>query len=93
MVLIGLMGSGKSTIGHRLAQSLDWAFATQTKKLSVQRARISLILKEGEAGFRKREHQALAEALERPNQILSTGGGVVELPPKTAIYCKKLELR
>ena len=82
MVLIGLMGSGKSTIGHRLAQSLDWAFCDTDKEIERSTgADIPWIFeKEGEAGFRKREHQALAEALQRPNQILSTGGGVVELP-------------
>lgn len=81
MVLIGLMGSGKSTIGHRLAQSLDWAFCDTDKEIERSTgADIPWIFeKEGEAGFRKREHQALAEALERPDQILSTGGGVVEL--------------
>lgn len=76
------MGSGKSTIGHRLAQSLDWAFCDTDKAIVASTgADIPWIFeKEGEAGFRRREHTALVDALTLTNTIVSTGGGIVELP-------------
>ena len=82
VVLIGPMGSGKSTIGHRLAQSLDWAFCDTDKAVEAcTGADIPWIFeKEGEAGFRRREHQALVDALARKHSVISTGGGIVELP-------------
>ena len=81
VVLLGLMGSGKSTIGNRLAQSLDWAFCDTDHEIEKSTgADIPWIFeKEGEAGFRKREHTALCEALGRREAVISTGGGIVEL--------------
>ncbi|MGB0957090.1 MAG: shikimate kinase [Litorivicinus sp.] len=75
------MGSGKSTIGYRLAQSLDWAFCDTDKQIEIATgADIPWIFeKEGEAGFRRRERTALLAALSDPRTVLSTGGGVVEL--------------
>lgn len=86
VVLVGLMGSGKSTIGFRLAQSLDWAFCDTDRDIEASTgADIPWIFeKEGEEGFRKREHQALLDALERSNTVISTGGGIVELPENRA---------
>lgn len=74
------MGSGKSTIGHRLAQSLDWAFLDTDQWIEqTTGADIPWIFeKEGEAGFRKREVTALAQALEKPRQVIATRGGIVE---------------
>lgn len=76
------MGSGKSTIGHRLAQSLDWAFCDTDKAIEASTgADIPWIFeKEGEEGFRRREHQALLEAIRQPHTVVSTGGGIVEWP-------------
>jgi len=81
VVLLGLMGSGKSTIGNRLAQSLDWAFCDTDREIERSTgADIPWIFeKEGEAGFRRREHAALCDALLKTNTVISTGGGVVEL--------------
>lgn len=80
MVLVGLMGSGKSTIGFRLAQSLDWAFCDTDREIErLTGADIPWIFeKEGEQGFRLREQQVLQRALTEPGQVISTGGGVVE---------------
>jgi shikimate kinase len=86
IVLVGPMGSGKSTIGYRLAQSLDWAFCDTDKQIEeATGADIPWIFeKEGEAGFRRRERTALLDSLGRRGSIVSTGGGVVELAENRA---------
>ena len=66
------MGSGKSTIGFRLAQSLDWAFCDTDREIErLTGADIPWIFeKEGEQGFRLREQQVLQRALTEPGQVI-----------------------
>lgn len=82
VVLIGPMGSGKSTVGHRIAQSLDWAFFDTDRWIEDSTgADIPWIFeKEGEAGFRRRETLALETAMNQSRCVVSTGGGIVERP-------------
>lgn len=79
LVLIGPMGAGKTTIGRRLAQALGLPFVDLDERIvSDCGASIALIFDlEGEAGFREREHRALAEALAGPPMVLATGGGAI----------------
>lgn len=77
--LVGMMASGKSTIGRRLASMLDLGFE-DTDQLVESRAGADIAWifdMEGEAGFRKREHAALADATARSGIVLATGGGAV----------------
>ena len=77
--LIGPMGAGKSTIGRRLAASLDKEFVDADHALE-QRTGVDIPLifeLEGEAGFRKRESELLATLVMREGIVLATGGGVV----------------
>ena len=77
--LIGPMGAGKSTLGKRLARSLQLAYCDCDEEL-IQRtgASISLIFDvEGEQGFRDREASLLDELTQRDNLVLATGGGIV----------------
>lgn len=79
LVLVGPMGSGKSSIGQRLARRLGLAFVDADEALERQTgARIPLIFElEGEAGFRARERALLAELCEGQGQVIATGGGAV----------------
>ncbi len=79
IILIGPMGSGKSTIGNILAKNLSRDFLDSDhfieKRTGVDVARIFDI--EGEEGFRERESKALKELLSRNNRVIATGGGSV----------------
>jgi len=75
--LIGFMGSGKSTIGSRLAQKLGYAYVDMDHLIE-ETAGMTIpgIFKEhGEDVFRKWEHDILLEVCRRRNIVVSTGGG------------------
>lgn len=77
--LIGPMGSGKTTIGKRLAKLLGLTFIDCDHELErLTGASVSLIFDiEGEAGFRQRESHLLDELSSRTGVLIATGGGVV----------------
>ncbi len=77
--LIGPMGAGKTSIGRRLAAALGMPFIDLDQAIE-ERSGASIALTfdiEGEAGFRRREREMLAELVERRGIVLSTGGGAV----------------
>lgn len=73
------MGSGKSTIGKRLAQAIDVEFLDSDKEIEKHTgASIPLIFElEGESGFRHREAQMIDELTRRHSIVLATGGGSI----------------
>jgi shikimate kinase len=77
IVLVGLMGAGKSTIGRRLAQKLDLTFVDADAEIeqaagkSVQ----DIFRDHGETSFREGERRVIARLLESGPQVLATGGG------------------
>lgn len=78
VVLVGMMGSGKTSVGRRLAKVLGWPF--QDADWAIEDAAgtsISNIFAEiGEVEFRKRERQVIARVLDdRQRQVLALGGG------------------
>ena len=77
--LIGLMGTGKTTVGRQLARKLKMEFFDSDRVIEERTgADIPLIFeKEGEAGFRKREVAIIDELTQKQNIILATGGGAV----------------
>jgi len=79
LVLVGPMGAGKSSIGRRLAERFGLAFVDADAFIEQRTgASISAIFDHvGEAGFRERERQALAELLAGSGQLVATGGGAV----------------
>ena len=83
VVLIGFMGSGKTTVGRALADLTGWAFADTDDEI-VQNAGGAtipeLFARDGEAAFRDREAQAVQTVCMRENQIIATGGGAVLRP-------------
>lgn len=79
VILVGLMGAGKTAVGKVLARLLDKAFFDTDHEIErVTGVRISHIFEiEGEAGFRAREHKMIADLLTQENILLATGGGAV----------------
>ena len=79
LYLVGLPGAGKSTLGRQLARRLGERFVDCDHELEARTgAPIPTIFEiEGEAAFREREMQTLAELALLDNIVLSTGGGVV----------------
>ena len=82
LFLVGPMGAGKSTIGRQLSKRLKMAFRDSDHEIQKRTGvDIPLIFElEGEAGFRKREHDIIDELTLLPNIILSTGGGAIMDP-------------
>jgi len=79
IVLVGLSGSGKSTVAHALAQRLGWD-ATDTDDLLAARAGKPIpriFAEDGEPAFRALETAALTDACRVPHRVVATGGGVV----------------
>jgi shikimate kinase len=77
--LIGLMGSGKSTLGRVLARRLHREFVDMDALIESRTgACVSLIFDiEGEAGFRARERALVAELSQKTGLVVATGGGVI----------------
>ena len=79
IVFIGPMGSGKSTIGRRVADRMSMDFVDCDKELEERLGvEVGLIFDiEGESGFRERETRMLSELCNRKGTVIATGGGVV----------------
>lgn len=80
--LVGLPGSGKSTVGRQLARRLSLPYADADHAIE-QRLGCSIrdfFEREGEDAFRDVEEQVLDELTQRPSLVLSTGGGAVLRP-------------
>ncbi len=77
IVLVGLMGSGKSAIGRRLAARLGMDFVDADAEIETAAGlSINDIFEvHGEAAFRDGERRVIARLLSKPPHILATGGG------------------
>lgn len=79
LYLIGLMGAGKTTIGRLLAKHFSRPFFDSDHEIEARTGvKVPVIFEiEGEAGFRQRESQVIAELTGRQRIVLATGGGAV----------------
>jgi shikimate kinase len=77
--LTGFMGSGKSTVGRRLAERLGAPFIDLDEEIE-RRAGMTvreIFERHGELAFRQMEHEALRATLELPDVVVATGGGTM----------------
>ncbi|HEY0271031.1 MAG TPA: shikimate kinase, partial [Sphingomonas sp.] len=77
IVLVGLMGVGKSTVGRRLAGRLHLPFADADREIE-QAAGLSIpdiFARYGEQGFRDGERRVIARLIDGRPKVIATGGG------------------
>ncbi|MSQ30597.1 MAG: 3-dehydroquinate synthase [Dehalococcoidia bacterium] len=79
IVLVGLSGVGKTTIGKALAERLGWPFIDTDEMVLAREGRTAaaLIIERGEAAFRRVEEVIVVEAARRAPVVIATGGGVI----------------
>lgn len=79
VILVGYRGSGKTSVGRRLAQRFGWSFVdTDDRVEAAAGMSISAIFAQrGESAFRQLESEALAAAARERRQVISVGGGAV----------------
>ena len=80
IILVGMMGAGKTTVGRMLAGRLGWAHLDSDAQVEAATGRTvpELFADHGEAAFRAEESRVLAEALSGPDPVVvSAAGGVV----------------
>jgi 3-dehydroquinate synthase len=77
VVLVGFMGSGKSTVGRMLAERTNRSFVDLDDDIAADAGRsiAEIFADEGEAGFRQREAHSLRRALDKEDVIVAAGGG------------------
>lgn len=77
IVLVGFMGSGKSSVGPLLARALDWDFADVDACVEAEEGRsvARIFAESGEPRFREAEERVAAGFLARDGVVLAVGGG------------------
>jgi len=77
LVLVGMMGAGKTTVGRRLASRLGRQFLDSDEEIekAAQMTIPDIFEKRGEAEFRAGETRVIARVLKQDNVVLATGGG------------------
>ena len=82
IILVGPMGSGKSAVGKQLARALGLEFVDSDSEIE-KRTGVDIAYifeREGEAGFRQREREVIAELTALGRRVIATGGGAVLAP-------------
>ncbi len=87
LVLVGLMGAGKTNIGRRLAQRLGLAFVDADSEIEAAAGETieEIFERRGEAVFREGERKVIARLLGNPVHVLATGGGAFMDPETRAL--------
>jgi shikimate kinase len=82
IILIGFMGTGKTSTGRLLASRLGYSFIDTDHKIEVdhQITIKAMFAKYGEVHFRKKESETIQKVAKYRNVVISTGGGVVLNP-------------
>ena len=77
LVLVGLMGAGKSTVGRRLAKKIGWRFVDSDEEIEAAAGCSvdDIFTLYGEPNFRDLEHKVIGRLLHESSVVLATGGG------------------
>ena len=91
IVLVGLMGVGKSTIGRRLATRLKLPFVDADSEIETAAGMTVADIFErfGEAHFRDGERRVIARLIDGPAQVIATGGGAFVNPDTRALILER----
>lgn len=78
VILIGYMGSGKTTLGKKLASRLGLKFIDTDKEIEkqAQKSIPEIFQQDGESHFRNLEKELVARIKKQDNLLISTGGGM-----------------
>ncbi len=91
IVLIGFMGSGKSTIGKKLANKKDMEFIDMDYEIEKLENKTigEIFIEHGEKYFRAKETEILKKILNSKNTVISTGGGIIEKKENRELLSKE----
>ena len=91
IVLVGLMGAGKTKIGRRLASRLHLPFFDSDTEIETAAGETieEIFRYRGESVFRDGEHRVIARLLTRPIHVLATGGGAFMDPATRALIARR----
>jgi shikimate kinase len=91
IVLVGLMGAGKSTVGRKLAGILKVGFidADQAIEEAATMSVAEIFARFGEAYFRDGERRVIARLIEEGHGVIATGGGAFVDPQTRALILEK----
>ncbi|MBV9347004.1 MAG: shikimate kinase [Pseudolabrys sp.] len=91
IVLIGMMGAGKSSVGRRLAARLAIPFVDADSEIEAAAGMTiaDIFARHGEPYFRAGEARVIARLLDHGPQVLATGGGAVMDPQTRALIAEK----
>src|SRR5258708_37555024 len=91
LVLVGLMGAGKSSVGRRLAARLGLPFVDADQEIEAAAGMTieEIFARHGEPAFRDGERRVIARLLDNPVHVLSTGGGAFMDPRTRALIIER----
>ncbi|MFN5780595.1 MAG: shikimate kinase [Novosphingobium sp.] len=91
VVLVGMMGTGKSSIGRRLAAALHLPFvdADEAIEEAAQLSIAEIFERHGEALFRDGERRVIARLMDGERKVIATGGGAFVNPETRALILSK----
>ena len=91
VVLIGFMGTGKTSVGRLLAARLGCAFHDLDRKIEEKYGMSipAMFREHGESYFRAREKEAVRAAAQRANLVIATGGGTVKDPENVTLLRRR----
>ena len=92
LILIGFMGSGKTSLGKRLARALNRPFVDtdQMVETSAGKKISDIFQEEGEKGFRTRETEALRQLKKEKNLCVISVGGGLPVQPQNHLLLEQL---